>query len=633
MFRTGQHTLRYRSNHEQTVARIAKHQQWVASTISATAAVNAPLTGKEQLNTTELNDSSGIARYLTDKEENVGENFEPMRITFLSSTIRVNDQFTCRTLGQRIMVGYPSSTRDVCSDDNTYDCWETCTSDMLVTEDKLQYVTQYLIPKLRSVFEERIQLRTRRLTNDIDFPSNDPCESNVLIPKQQMKEGIVANREDLVVLLTMRPERGLLGYAYHCATEPNYDRPVIGLLNLNPEAIASGLGSMSSVEETVIHELIHLLGFSDELYGQWYDSSMGKPRVGVTDTVTKTFVDSAGKHVARTLTRLVTPKLIEQAKLHFGCDIIDGVVLEDTGGQGTVGSHFKATTFMNEIMTGSDAFLSFADQAIISQFTYALLEDTGWYKVAWETVHPLLWGKNSGCSLMNERCEDWKLPDNDGYYCSKTKVNHCNFEHTAISTCDIKTFAKPLSYYEHLPNSMQGGTLEEFDHCPFAVKYEKRDCRDASVLNPVTSLEIFGSQSACFGSNTQTLDKDQDARCYRFSCDRTMKMLLIHLGAQVVSCPSDQTYLRINNPGNLGGYVDCPHNGYDMLCGSNAVRRELELPEDREETPGATSFFCRTFAIFCVSAVSAAHTINTTYALSLSTLLATCMIIIIIQLN
>lgn len=67
--------------------------------------------------------------------------------------------------------------------------------------------------------------------------------------------------------------------------------------------------------------------------------------------------------------------MMEMGRLHFGCDSIKGVELENDGGVGTMGSHWERTIVYNEMMTGSDMKI----KTTLSVLTLAALEDTSWY--------------------------------------------------------------------------------------------------------------------------------------------------------------------------------------------------------------------------------------------------------------
>ena len=42
----------------------------------------------------------------------------------------------------------------------------------------------------------------------------------------------------------------------------------------------------------------------------------------------------------------------------------------------------------------------------VSKFTFALMTDSGWYKVDDDYAEPYLWAFNEGCSFFNDECID-----------------------------------------------------------------------------------------------------------------------------------------------------------------------------------------------------------------------------------
>lgn len=66
--------------------------------------------------------------------------------------------------------------------------------------------------------------------------------------------------------------------------------------------------------------------------------------------------------------------------------------------------------------------------AIYSNFTFALLEDSGWYKPTYKNVDAADWGKNKGCDFL-ENC------DADRYreFVNDQPGDHCNFYHNSVA--------------------------------------------------------------------------------------------------------------------------------------------------------------------------------------------------------
>jgi len=88
------------------------------------------------------------------------------------------------------------------------------------------------------------------------------------------------------------------------------------------------------------------------------------------------------------------------AKEYFNCSDIDGVELENDGGEGTMGSHWESRILLGEYMCG---YIT-TEEGVISEFTFAYLEDTGYYKANYYTGGLMRYGKNKGCAFIKDKC-------------------------------------------------------------------------------------------------------------------------------------------------------------------------------------------------------------------------------------
>lgn len=76
------------------------------------------------------------------------------------------------------------------------------------------------------------------------------------------------------------------------------------------------------------------------------------------------------------------------------------IPLENDGGRNTRASHFEKTLFGNEMMTPVTPILS-----KLSQFTLALMKDSGFYEVDMLQAEYFTWGKNAGCNFVLNFCD------------------------------------------------------------------------------------------------------------------------------------------------------------------------------------------------------------------------------------
>lgn len=102
--------------------------------------------------------------------------------------------------------------------------------------------------------------------------------------------------------------------------------------------------------------------------------------------------------------------------------------LENDGGSGSLGSHWEKVILYNEMMTAVSA-----KNTVISEFTLAILQDSGWYKVNFDMAHPISWGKGKGCKFLNEGCKARPMFDE---FCAKPdRESHCLPDGNSFGYC------------------------------------------------------------------------------------------------------------------------------------------------------------------------------------------------------
>ncbi|KAG2458830.1 LMLN peptidase, partial [Polypterus senegalus] len=156
-------------------------------------------------------------------------------------------------------------------------------------------------------------------------------------------------------------QENIVAYAAYCQLEGTLDRPVAGYANLCPNMISTQTQEFIGMLSTVKHEIIHALGFSAGLFA-FYHSNDGKPLTRRNANGLPPFNESLGLYqwsdkVVRSATRLwdvsgnkrlrhdvyllVTPHVVEEARKHFACPILEGMELENQGGMGTELNHWE----------------------------------------------------------------------------------------------------------------------------------------------------------------------------------------------------------------------------------------------------------------------------------------------------
>lgn len=147
------------------------------------------------------------------------------------------------------------------------------------------------------------------------------------------------------------------------------DRPIAGYANLCPNMISTQPQEFIGMLSTVKHEIIHALGFSAGLFAFYHDQD-GNPLTSRSADGLPPFNYSLGlyqwsdkvvrkverlwnvrdnKIVRHTVYLLVTPRVVEEARKHFNCPVLEGMELENQGGMGTELNHWEKRLLENHL--------------------------------------------------------------------------------------------------------------------------------------------------------------------------------------------------------------------------------------------------------------------------------------------
>jgi Leishmanolysin len=96
-----------------------------------------------------------------------------------------------------------------------------------------------------------------------------------------------------------------------------------------------------------------------------------------------------------------TPRVLREARAHFGCDTLRGVLVEGSGSAASRGSHWALTALEGDIMTPTDSTPGPRGR-IVSRITLGLAEDTSWYTANYSAAGTLQYGYLAGCESV--RC-------------------------------------------------------------------------------------------------------------------------------------------------------------------------------------------------------------------------------------
>lgn len=293
---------------------------------------------------------------------------------------------------------------------------------------------------------------------------------------------------------------------------------------------------------------------------------------------------------------IITPKVIEYAKKHFGCDAIDGVELEHFGGLGSSFSHWSKRILNTEFMI-ADSY----GENYISNFTLALFEDSGWYKVDYSKAEQMLWGKNKGCDFLENKCINKRVvsggflsslgSDKSSKYdthfkeefCTNFEEEKCSISHTFRAICGVNQYITPIPKdYQYFSDPFLGGFTHFGDYCPYPIEWMDPQtysplgsCRNGINLRPKLGEKVC-ENCRCFQSNlvhervfkkaqnklkknktVSNLDSPR-AACYESKCkvNKEGKVeLVILIDDLEIKCPRGGAILSLED---YKGFIECP---------------------------------------------------------------------------
>ena len=367
--------------------------------------------------------------------------------------------------------------------------------------------------------------------------------------------------------------------AFQNITNPNNisGQPYVGIVKINPNINYSIPNSQIYFESILVHEFTHILGFSKHFFETYFKNIVySKDEFGFN----RMYLNS--------------PKLLEVAKKYYNCDSLTGVELEDQGGDGTAGSHWEARILLGEYMNG----YSYTEEQVISEFTLAVLEDSGYYKPNYYTGGLMRFGKNKGCKFLQERCinqETHKVdPDFENEFYDS--VSSGNIEASCSSGRQSRTYnaywnmpglPKKYQYFEN-PN-ITG--YQPADYCPVPLKFQDEEDKsyfaghcsiigsggygsmirnpDGSFANSQSMLkytgENYSDHSFCYLSSlVKEGDKSKFVSANRANCYETFcseKSLTIRIFDDYIVCPRAGGKIKVDG---YEGYLLCPD--YNLIC-------------------------------------------------------------------
>ena len=330
-------------------------------------------------------------------------------------------------------------------------------------------------------------------------------------------------------------------------------QPKMGVIMINPNLEFSKQNSEKFLELLFLHEMSHVLIFHPSFF---------------------MFLDMLSEKTINNekIYYIKSPKVLEKARLHFGCNSIEGIPLENYGGVGSSGSHWESRYMLGDYMIATDY-----PEIVISDITLAVFEDSGYYKVNYYTGGLFRFGKGEGCNFINEKCliDGGTLFANE--FCLKSQEPFCTSGHLSKGHCYIAKYNSDLDTSNQYFKDPKIGGYAPTDYCPISFDnlYDKANyyfvtnCK-LGKQNTIHSDygETFGDNSICVESSLVPTSSSQNqifrSICYEASCDTNNKHVLLKIGNIEVVCPIEGGI--INDPQGFKGKVSCPD--YNSICTS-----------------------------------------------------------------
>ncbi|CAK9859449.1 unnamed protein product [Sphagnum jensenii] len=485
------------------------------------------------------------------------EKHQPIRIFLNYDAVGHSTDRDCHSLHDVVKLGEPAPSAtpgfpacNSLSEPPIYgDCWYNCTEEDISGEDKKKRLHEAL-GETAAWF--RRALSVEQIKGPLRLSGYSACgqDGGVQLPRQYVEEGV--EDADLVLLVTTRPTTGnTLAWAVACERD-QWGRAIAGHVNVAPRHLTAEAESLLSA--TLIHEVMHVLGFDPHAFAHFRDEQKRRRSEVVQQ--------EHDQKLGRMVTRVVLPRVIMHSRQHYGAydDKFPGLELEDGGGRGTAGSHWEKRLLMNEIMTGS-----VDTRSVVSAMTLALLEDSGWYKANYSMAEQLDWGQNQGTEFLMSRCDAW----NGAYHCNSTHSSGCTYNREAEGYCPIEQYNNDLpAWARYFPEPNKGGQSSLADYCAYYVAYSDGSCIDTnSARSPDRMLgETRGRESRCMASSLVRTgfvrgSSMQGHGCYEHRCSN--QTLEVAVDGVWQTCPIGGGPIQFNG---FNGDLVCPP--YNELCGS-----------------------------------------------------------------
>eukprot|EP00727_Mastigamoeba_balamuthi_P007086 m51a1_g2999 hypothetical protein (542) ;mRNA; f:769502-771693 len=433
-------------------------------------------------------------------------NRKPIRIRINATLLDDGaDPRACYRSGQRVVVGRSSSTSSAKTEcplasgggiagPIATPCLYTCTSDDVVDSSVATLIGDGVMGSVAAVFEETLLVDRVEggllLNRDVWKALGGVCEADVPVPPEIVSGSSASSAgvpdADIIVFVTARPptDSKIIAGATPCnfnwdrsRSDCCFGRPLAAYINFNPKymrelAIATRAKSNSSRIDFGLAVKVGLHEMTHALgFAPFFFSSFPHSQSVRSRTL-------SGK----------TPDMVGE---------------------------------INPFMR-------------VSELSFALLEDTGFYDINKEHLEPWLYGKSLGCKMLDTSCTKWPSP----YFCkSDGGQRTCTTNLMGIGKCRVITYEDDLALqFQHLKNTKQGGDSTLADYCPQVSARHVTALDEFEICTDASSSASRSSVGAQHCPECRCIDAQGGPACLQTNCTADGRLVVVVKGAEVV-CP------------------------------------------------------------------------------------------------
>ncbi|KAL4464778.1 hypothetical protein ABPG74_011339 [Tetrahymena malaccensis] len=330
--------------------------------------------------------------------------------------------------------------------------------------------------------------------------------------------------------------------SWWCEVDPN---PVAAVFQINYSNIKFYYPSeyvTTNIFKSLIHQFVHVLGFSHTLFPYWIDKTTGQPygnNISKLLSTTYSF-GNINSHIIQSF------NLKYFVNNYYDCSNSEGMILENQPLVNSQVSHFEFDLVGNDLMT-ENTFIYLLTQ--LTQMTIFLLRDTGFYDTINENmlqVQQNWWGRSETCEFI------WKN-------CRSTAQKFQEFNNGIDQQCDFfqQGFSTPST-----PSNSQCN-MPQIDVVNLCSNSNQTPPDQINRMNT-------GVNSRCFKSNayqTQGGSVTTNVKCFKSTCDASFSTIQVTIwGTETVTCTYENEVIQLSQSGmGTSGQLTCPSN-FKIFC-------------------------------------------------------------------